>query len=354
MWSLSKGLGEYIAPDLGNPNNWYATVADLLLSEQATDGSWPQDGRDDASSVAATGFSIFALGLVGAPNRAPVANAQSVTTPQDTAKPIVLSGSDPDGDALTYTVVSAPSHGVVTGTAPNVTYTPAAGYSGPDSFTFKVNDGTVDSAPATVSMTVTAGMPPRSEPEPPCAIERSRAEVTPATAAPGSLVIVTDGCFMPGAAGLPMEFHSVPVALGSTTSDASGRINATVRIPLAAAPGQHTIVTTGTGPAGQTRVSVGTITVTDLNCGDFATRGAAQAVLDADRSDPHHLDADHDGVACEAVVESAALARTGMRNMAMLLMAAALLIGVGGALQLQPQRWRFLLIPQRWASRSRP
>ena len=48
-----------------------------------------------------------------------------------------------------------PAHGTLSGTAPNLTYTPAANYNGADSFTFKVNDGTVDSAPATVSITVT-------------------------------------------------------------------------------------------------------------------------------------------------------------------------------------------------------
>lgn len=37
----------------------------------------------------------------------------------------------------------------------------------------------------------------------------------------------------------------------------------------------------------------------DLDCGDFATQGEAQAELDADPSDPHGLDADDDGVACE-------------------------------------------------------
>ena len=102
-------------------------------------------------------------------NTAPTANAQSVTTNEDTAKTITLGGSDADGNALTFSIVSGPTHGTLgsigsvtcTGTAPksctaDVTYTPAGDYNGPDSFTFKVNDGTVDSNTATVSITVTA------------------------------------------------------------------------------------------------------------------------------------------------------------------------------------------------------
>src|SRR5207249_3719083 len=65
------------------------------------------------------------------------ADLQSVTTPEDTAAPIVLTGSDVDGDALTFTIATQPAHGTLTGTAPNVTYTPVANYNGPDSFTFK-------------------------------------------------------------------------------------------------------------------------------------------------------------------------------------------------------------------------
>ncbi len=95
-------------------------------------------------------------------NRAPVADPLSVSTPKSSAVPITLSGSDPDGDPLTYVIVSGPSHGTVTGTAPNVTYTPTKNYQGSDSFSFKVNDGNLDSAPAIVSITVTApGKPPR-------------------------------------------------------------------------------------------------------------------------------------------------------------------------------------------------
>src|SRR5204862_3436682 len=70
---------------------------------------------------------------------------------------------------LTFTVTAGPSHGALSGTAPNLTYTPTAGYFGPDSFQFKVTDrgnpdncgavgnfcaAALDSAPATVSITV--------------------------------------------------------------------------------------------------------------------------------------------------------------------------------------------------------
>ena len=89
-------------------------------------------------------------------NDAPVANGQSITTDEDTARAITLTASDVDNDPLTYTVVDQPLHGTLSGTAPNLTYTPNANDNGPDSFTFTANDGTVDSAPATVSITVVA------------------------------------------------------------------------------------------------------------------------------------------------------------------------------------------------------
>lgn len=92
---------------------------------------------------------------VTAANQAPVANAQSVTTSATTPVAITLTGSDADGNPLSYSVLTGPTHGLLSGTAPNLTCTPTTGFGGPDSFTFKVNDGFVDSAPATVSITVT-------------------------------------------------------------------------------------------------------------------------------------------------------------------------------------------------------
>jgi hypothetical protein len=67
LWALTKGFGQYIAPDLSNPANWYAKVVDLLLTEQSSDGSWPVDLRDDFTSIVATSFAVDALGLVGVP-----------------------------------------------------------------------------------------------------------------------------------------------------------------------------------------------------------------------------------------------------------------------------------------------
>ena len=89
-------------------------------------------------------------------NQAPVAAAKSVTTTENKAVAILLSASDPNGDALTYSIVSNPTMGKLSGTAPNLTYTPNAGVNGADSFTFRANDGKAYSNTATVSITVTA------------------------------------------------------------------------------------------------------------------------------------------------------------------------------------------------------
>jgi hypothetical protein len=92
--------------------------------------------------------------------RPPVANAQAVTLVADTSQSITLTASGPNSQsspnplALTYAVTVGPAHGTLSGTAPELTYTPDPGYGGPDSFQFEVNNGYFDSSPATVSLTV--------------------------------------------------------------------------------------------------------------------------------------------------------------------------------------------------------
>ena len=88
-------------------------------------------------------------------NTAPVAQNQTVTTPEETFVDVTLVATDAENDALSYAIVDQPAHGMVTLAGTTATYTPDLDYTGPDSFTFKANDGLVDSNVATVSITVT-------------------------------------------------------------------------------------------------------------------------------------------------------------------------------------------------------
>ena len=68
---------------------------------------------------------------------------------------VLANDSDVDGDALTAILVSDVTHGALVLNADgSFTYTPATDYNGADSFTYKANDGGLDSAVATVSLTV--------------------------------------------------------------------------------------------------------------------------------------------------------------------------------------------------------
>ncbi|MES2465422.1 MAG: Ig-like domain-containing protein, partial [Armatimonadota bacterium] len=107
------------------------------------------DDSTDDSSIATVNITVSAV------NDAPTANALAITTAEDTAATVTLTGGDVDGNALTYTLVSGPSHGTLGGNGANRTYTPAANFQGSDSFTYKTNDGTADSAVATVVISVT-------------------------------------------------------------------------------------------------------------------------------------------------------------------------------------------------------
>lgn len=99
---------------------------------------------------------VIATTTVPAVAKAPVANAQSVSVAQGRAKPITLSASDADTpqNQLTYAVTTPPTHGTLTGTAPALSYTSAATFSGTDTFQFKVTDPGGLSSTATVTIRV--------------------------------------------------------------------------------------------------------------------------------------------------------------------------------------------------------
>ena len=114
-------------------------------------------------------------------NNAPIADSKNVTTQDNTPVVITLSGSDTETSVinLVFSVVTQPGHGTLSGTPPNLTYTPNPDYIGSDSFTYTVTDrGDPDncgtpgpacaeaktSAPATVSIKITpVNDPPAAE-----------------------------------------------------------------------------------------------------------------------------------------------------------------------------------------------
>ena len=126
-------------------------------------------------------------------NEPPVADDQSLETTEGTPVSITLTGSDPDGDTLTYTLVSTTTSGTLDGEAPDLIYTPEEGFVGDDSFTFTASDGSLESPAATVAITVTAlaELPATVEPpdvneadEPPAPTEIPAADEQPVTDEP--------------------------------------------------------------------------------------------------------------------------------------------------------------------------
>jgi VCBS repeat-containing protein len=88
-------------------------------------------------------------------NDAPVATADTLLAAQDMTSIGQLAGTDVDGDSLVFAAASNPANGtLVLSSDGSYTYAPGAGYSGADSFTFTVSDGTATSAAATVLITV--------------------------------------------------------------------------------------------------------------------------------------------------------------------------------------------------------
>ena len=88
-------------------------------------------------------------------NDAPIAFSQSLTNAEDVSFAITLKALDVDGPGTNWVVVSNPSFGDLSGSAPNLTYRGNTNYYGPDSFAFRVNDGSLTSTVATVTIIIT-------------------------------------------------------------------------------------------------------------------------------------------------------------------------------------------------------
>jgi DNA/RNA endonuclease G (NUC1) len=168
-WKVVMVLPRQDGDDVARVNNATRTFAVIMPNN---DNIRPDDWRKYIATVdqveALTGYNFFSnvpddiQNVIEArlddtlDTFAPVADSQSVTTAEDTSKAVTLTASDGNvNNVFTYTVVNGPTHGQLSGTGNNLTYTPFADYNGPDSFTFKANDGDKDSNVATVTINVT-------------------------------------------------------------------------------------------------------------------------------------------------------------------------------------------------------
>lgn len=88
-------------------------------------------------------------------NSLPTAHAISLSVSNDSSIGITLVGNDADGDTLTYQMISNPTHGTLSGVAPNLFYTPSASFYGEEGWSYAVSDGFSVSAPATIVVNVT-------------------------------------------------------------------------------------------------------------------------------------------------------------------------------------------------------
>jgi hypothetical protein len=101
-------------------------------------------------------------GAVTVINGAPSAVANSYSVNEDVTLNVAASGvltndTDPEGDPLTAIVASGVANGTLTlNSNGGFTYTPNPNFNGSDSFTYKANDGALDSNAVTVTITVTA------------------------------------------------------------------------------------------------------------------------------------------------------------------------------------------------------
>ncbi len=138
---------------VGNDNSGYGSlhgmVDELMIFNRALTA-----GEIDAV------YRADSAGICFRPNAAPVAVADRYQTGLNTTLnqlvPGVLSNdSDADGDLLTVTLVTTPTHGAVMLRADgSFVYTPTTGYEGPDGFTYKANDGGLDSNVVTATINV--------------------------------------------------------------------------------------------------------------------------------------------------------------------------------------------------------
>jgi uncharacterized repeat protein (TIGR01451 family) len=139
-------------PKIGSPL-LDAGYADGCQSDDQRTASRPFDGNNDGDAICDIGAIEAYLGPSG-DNWSPFANPDTVYTLEDLPVDITLTGADPEGDPITFSINTPPKDGVISGTVPNIKYTPNQNFNGADSFSFKVTDNHNGTSIATVNVNI--------------------------------------------------------------------------------------------------------------------------------------------------------------------------------------------------------
>lgn len=101
-------------------------------------------------------YQVVEIKLVVRKNRPPVANPAEIRLLEDGTKAFRLEASDPEGDPISFILTSQPKNGKLSGKAPSLNYHPNPNFNGTDEFSFKVSDGSRESAAVKVQLEVSA------------------------------------------------------------------------------------------------------------------------------------------------------------------------------------------------------
>ncbi|MBJ2130619.1 tandem-95 repeat protein [Alteromonas sp. IB21] len=99
-------------------------------------------------------LSPFSIEVISTASLTPTAFNANVQANEDETVSISAQATDPNNLPLAYEIVQQPQSGVLSGSLPNVTYTPNANYFGTDSFEFTASNGEYTSAPATIAINI--------------------------------------------------------------------------------------------------------------------------------------------------------------------------------------------------------
>ncbi len=146
------------APAAGSPggpvSHWDSVARPDLLMEPFETAVSASTTDFTSCLMADIGWTVTTRRCPDLPNGIPVATARRVATPEDTALRILLSGVDPDRDPIRFSLAANPARGTLSGTPPDLLYTPNADLNGTDRLSFTVADDFDTSSAAEITIDV--------------------------------------------------------------------------------------------------------------------------------------------------------------------------------------------------------